>query len=169
MANLSLLKPLTQTSRTGRGLKPCGQGGFSLLEVLVAFAILALSLGVLLRIFSGDGRLAGQGEEHSRAVVLAESLLAGAGVETPLQPGETRGSIDGQFDWVMRITPFILPGTAPLPEQQLFKPYWVAVTVEWGEADDLRSFDLGSLRLVGNVNRPGACPPGFGQQGLAPR
>jgi len=153
------------------------QGGFSLLEVLVAFSILALSLGVLLRIFSGDGRLAGQAEEHARAVALAQSLLAGAGVETPLRPGATGGSIDG-YAWAMSVTPFV-PAGVSLPEQQPFKPYWVAVVVEWGDGGDRRSFDLGTLRLVGDANRPGLAPPGlsppglnqpgFGQPGLVPR
>lgn len=165
MANLD--KPLTQPSPAGRGRdsQPSLQSakGFSLLEVLVAFSILALSLGVLLRIFSGDGRLAGQAEEHSRAVVLAQSLLAGAGVEAPLEPGESSGNIDGQFDWTMSVTPFI-PSGEPWPEQQPFKPYWVTVTVAWGDGDDLHSFDLGTLRLVGSA---GARRPRLGQRGLA--
>ncbi|NBS18037.1 MAG: type II secretion system protein, partial [Gammaproteobacteria bacterium] len=32
------------------------QSGFSLLEILVAFAVLSLCLGVLLRIFAGGGQ-----------------------------------------------------------------------------------------------------------------
>ncbi len=134
------------------------QHGFSLLEVLVAFSILSLSLGVLLRIFGGDGRLAGLAEEHSRAVVLAESLLANAGVEAPLQPGEFSGEIDSRFSWVMRVTPFVPPEEG-LPEQQSFKPYWVELTVEWGETNEPHAFTLSTLRLVGNNNNRGL---GFG-------
>ena len=155
-----LLKAITQPSPAGRGLN---QAGFSLLEVLVAFSILALCLGVLLRIFSGDGRLAGLAEGHSRAVVLAQSLLAKAGVETPLRPGESAGDIDGEYRWSMRVTPFI-PAGEPLPENQSFKPYWVDVAVEWGDGDEARSFSLGTLRLVGET--PGL---GFGRPGFGPR
>ena len=136
-----------------------GQFGFSLLEVLVAFSILSLSLGVLMRIFSGDGRLAGMAEDHSRAIVVAESLLANAGVETPLHPGEFSGQFDQQFSWTLRVTPFIQPDVAQ-QEQQPFKPYWVELTVEWGENRESRSFTLSTLRIVGeNQNRQ---PTGFG-------
>jgi general secretion pathway protein I len=144
------------------------QAGFSLLEVLVAFSILALSLGVLLRMFGGDGRLAGQAEEYSRAVVLAQSLLANAGVEAPLMPGQSNGTIDDQFDWVMTVTPFASPDGEPWPQQQPFTPYWVTVAVEWGEGNEFRSFDLQTLRIVGNVNAGmGMGQPKFGPQGFS--
>lgn len=149
------------------------QSGFSLLEVLVAFSILALCLGVLLRIFGGGSRLAGLAEEHARAVVLGESLLAQVGVETPLQPGETSGHFDDTFDWALRVSLFNPPDGEPLPDQLPFKPYWVELAVEWGEGDELHAFNLATLRLVGNT--PGApgfppgAPRGFSAGGFGPR
>jgi general secretion pathway protein I len=131
---------------------PLRQGGFSLLEVLVAFSILALCLGILLRIFAGGGRLAGLADEHVRAMILAESLLARAGVEEPLQPGETGGEIDDQFRWRLRVSPYI-PAGEPLPEQLPFKPYWVELSVEWGQ-QELRSFTLSTLRLLAETRQP---------------
>ena len=55
------------------------QSGFSLLEVLVAFSILALALGVLLQSFSTGMRGVTQSGLYSRATLLAESIFARAG------------------------------------------------------------------------------------------
>ena len=56
------------------------QAGFSLLEVLVAFAILALSLGVLLQIFSRAMSTTAVSGSYSRAAAMAEARLAEVGV-----------------------------------------------------------------------------------------
>ena len=86
--------------------------GFSLLEVLVAFAILAVSLGVLMQIFSLGLRNVAVEEGYTRAVLLAESKLAGLGIEEPLQPGETTGSFDDEYRWHVTVQPYTDEGEA---------------------------------------------------------
>ena len=49
----------------------------------------------------------------------------------------------------MRVTPFAPPEDAS-NEQLGFKPYWVELTVKWGDDNEPRSFTLSTLRLVGN-------------------
>jgi general secretion pathway protein I len=73
--------------------------GFSLLEVLVAFAIMALALGALMQVFSTGLRTVTLGDEYTRAVLLAESKLAAMGVEEPLQEGEQSGTFDEHYRW----------------------------------------------------------------------
>ena len=58
--------------------------GFSLLEVLVAFVILALVATALFRLFSGALQNASAAEEWSRAVLVAESAARGRRDVQPL-------------------------------------------------------------------------------------
>lgn len=52
------------------------QRGLTLLELLVAFAIMALSLGMLYRAMGSSARSVADVDRYQRAVVLAESLLS---------------------------------------------------------------------------------------------
>lgn len=127
---------------------PLAVKGFSLVEVLVAFSILALSLGVLLALFSGGLRNAGIAHEYSRAVTLAESKLAEVGVTEPLAPGERQGAFDGPYRWRTQVEEYIrgdegARATAPL------HAYRVTVRVSWEGALGDRSVALSTLRLAG--------------------
>jgi general secretion pathway protein I len=125
------------------------QQGFSLLEILIAFSILALSLGILLKIFSAGVNTAEVAEDYTAAVQIAESLLAKAGVETPLQAGQDSGLENEKYNWQVTVSPFafnpenIDPSTIPAV---LFK---VKVTVSWGDdnAND-RLVELTTLKLT---------------------
>ena len=79
--------------------------GFSLLEVLVAFSILALSLAVLMRIFSGSLNNATVARDQSAAIQIAQSLLAAAGTDSALVEGEQRGTHGEQFRWLLQVSP----------------------------------------------------------------
>lgn len=125
---------------------PIAVKGFSLVEVLAAFSILAMSLGVLLALFSGGLRNTGIAHEYSRAVTLAESKLAEVGVTEPLAPGERQGAFDGQYRWRTQVAEYIDGGgRAPEPLQA----YRVTVRVSWEGAQGDRSVALSTLRLAG--------------------
>lgn len=131
--------------------------GFSLLEILVAFAIMAVALTIVLRIFGTGVNTAVISEDYNLAVQIAESLMARAGVESPLQVGETFGSEADKYAWRVGITPVAEPaGRGPRfqaqqdqagqPSLKLLK---VTVSVSWGEdADRQRSVQFSSLRIV---------------------
>ena len=129
------------------------QRGFSLLEVLVAFTILALSLGVLMQIFSGSLRNADVTRDQAQAVALAQSLLASAGVEATLVPGERTGVLDDKFRWLLRVSPFVQeprPGETEAVRSPLPLDLWeVAVRVAWGGDSRLpeRALTLTTLRV----------------------
>lgn len=124
------------------------QKGFSLLEVLVAFSILALSLGVLMQIFSGGLRNVDQSTHHAKAVVIAKSLLARIGTETPVLAGEQSGEFE-QYSWQIRLQPLEDPPEAGQPVSlSAFGLMGVTVTVEWPDGGaGRRSLTLNSTKL----------------------
>jgi general secretion pathway protein I len=135
--------------------------GFSLLEILVAFSIMAVALTIVLRIFGSGVNAAVVSEEYSIAVQIAESLMARVGVETPLEAGEMSGVEADLYEWQVRISPVITP-QAPLqkfksqqedtentPSIQLFN---VRVQVVWGDEEiKQRSLVLNSLKLAQQI------------------
>lgn len=121
--------------------------GYTLIEVLVAMMILALSLTVIFRIFSGGLRNIGIAADYSHAVMVAESVLAATGITEALEPGETSGRLFDKYLWVRSVTPY-QPNAEPSSDDPPVNAYRVSVTVEWSAKGDTRSFDLSTLRLV---------------------
>ena len=120
--------------------------GYTLIEVLVAFMILVLSLTVLLRIFSGGVRGVSLSSQYSRAVLIAESELAATNTPDALVPGTTAGIAGDAFRWTRTVSEYesagqLLPGAIQIPA------YQVDVTVEWDRAGKTRSVSLTGLRL----------------------
>ena len=129
------------------------QSGFSLLEILIAFSILALSLGILLRIFSGGVNTAAVAEEYTNAVQIAETLMAKTGAEIPLRGHESSGIIDEKYNWLLRISPYNLQGMNADVKTWGAELYKINVTVDWGEdGGDNRKIQLASLKLLTKTN-----------------
>ena len=122
--------------------------GFSLLEVLVAFSILAVTLGVLLNIFGGGIKLAGVSEDTARAASFAQSRLAQVGVTEELTEGETRGDFDERFRWIVRVQPYEVMDEEIDIENLPVQLYLVNVRVEWNDGGRPRSLALTTLRLA---------------------
>ena len=128
--------------------------GFSLLEVLVAFVILAVLGTVLFRVFGASLNNASVGDEYSRAALYAESRLVAAAVEHPLQEGSDQGSSDdGRYTWSAKVEPYQPPGMTADQErlaQVLPARLWhVTVTVTWPtDRGRERSLALSTVRMA---------------------
>ncbi|WP_413856536.1 type IV pilus modification PilV family protein [Candidatus Aalborgicola defluviihabitans] len=119
--------------------------GMTLIEVLVAFVVLSVTMAAILQIFSGGMRNARLADSYSRAVFLAESKLAAAGIERPLVPGEEVGQIT-DMQWRLRVQPFDDGGAA---DRQLMpsRLYLIQAQIGWNEDGRPRQVVLESLRL----------------------
>jgi general secretion pathway protein I len=72
---------------------------FTLIEVLVALFVTAITAVSLLDTFAGGLRAGDSSRQRTYAMLLAQSKLATVGSEIPLVPGESRGRFDDRFGW----------------------------------------------------------------------
>jgi general secretion pathway protein I len=123
--------------------------GFTLIEVLVAFVLLSLVLATGFEIFSTGLRRAGDLEDRSRAIVLAQSKIASAGLDDTLREGAVQGE-EGHFHWtldVRGVADEIAPGQ-PQPGAGTYMLFRVEARVEWTGADARpRTFSLASMGI----------------------
>ena len=77
--------------------------GFTLVETLMAFAVLALILTVLLGGLSQTTTGGRRAELMREALALAQARIDGLCVIEPLAPGESTGRFDNGFAWRLQI------------------------------------------------------------------
>jgi general secretion pathway protein I len=127
-----------------------GEAGFTLLEILVAFAILGLAAGAILSMFGSNIARIARSENQRLAVMAARSVMARAGGDIALEPGTRKGEMPGGIRWSMSVKPAGGDanengddGSPPVTEA-----YLVAVRAAAGPPSDASIADLVSLRLM---------------------
>lgn len=136
-------------NRRGIGRQPAAQAGYTLLEVIIAFGLLAAALSLLLGTLTGATRQVRRAADAGTAALHAQSIIDQVGVGAPLKPRSDSGDFeDGRYRWTLQVRPWTEPGpvqpTALASSKRLFE---VVLEVEWGEATDQR-LSLRTLRLV---------------------
>lgn len=124
------------------------QLGFSLLEILIAFSILAFALTILLNIFSSGLRHAMVFEEYQQAIVIAQSRLATTGVEEALDNATQQGNVQEKYFWSVRAKALNLDKLSVDSEQASVLPYQVTVTVQWLAGRNNRQLELTTIKLA---------------------
>jgi general secretion pathway protein I len=123
--------------------------GFTLLEVLIAFVIAALSLAAMIRAAGFGLAAAHESARYQEALSRAQSHLAALGTDAGVLAGTREGDDGGGFRWRLEIAPNAAPKTNLGAAQQSPAPplYFVIVTVYWREGDRARAVSLQTERL----------------------
>lgn len=125
------------------------QQGLSLLELLVAFSIMALSIGLLYRSMGGSARSVADMAQQQQAALVAESVLALRDAVTPEGWNET-GTSAG-FRWVVSSQPFTTPLPWPLESAGAPQPaervplHEIRLSVFWADGTRPRQLDVTTL------------------------
>jgi general secretion pathway protein I len=116
---------------------PQAQRGFSLLELLVAFTIMAMSLGLIYKAMGTSARNAGDISTRQQALMLADALLQSRDAVTGQGWSET--GTHGRFAWQASTAPWGPASPGLLPLHQL------NIVVSWADGTATRQITAQTL------------------------
>lgn len=133
--SLSIGSPAACRSAS-RAAEPGGGAGFTLIEIIVAFAVAALLLVVLSRALGLGIESTARVKSADEAVILAESALAPLGVIAPLKDGDTADLDRGIYHVHVAVDRYADSDASRV--QGYLTLYRVSATVSWSEAHQRR-------------------------------
>ncbi|KRR03231.1 hypothetical protein CQ12_40260 [Bradyrhizobium jicamae] len=128
-----------------------GERGFALLEILIAFVVLALGLGAISTGVVVAMRSDARTQVNRTALRVAQSRLEAAGISEALVAGTREGLVANKFRWRQTVTELrsvgdtrTQQGGRPAPANGALRSFWVEVAVE---APDGTATRLAALKL----------------------
>jgi general secretion pathway protein I len=122
-----------------------GAAGFSLLEVVIALAILGLALAGFAQSLRGGIASGAAATTVEAALALAEAQLAALGTSEKLAPGTAHGEF-GRYRWRTEVEE-APDETGPPADSTLPPLYRLRVNVSWERLGRSRSIALETMRL----------------------
>ena len=127
-------------------------GGFTLLEVLLAFVVFALSFATVLEIISGSMRNTMRAREYTEVALIAQSVLDQVGLEIPLEQGTNVTGDSGDYSWEVFIDAYeASPDNAQsveLAELTGIELLRIDLLVSWGEPPREKTYGFSTIRAM---------------------
>jgi len=137
--------------------RPGIAGGFTLLEVLLAFVIFALAFATVLEIQSGSIRNTVRAREYTEVALIAQSVMDQVGVEIPLEMGASAAGESGKYEWELTVDRFEDPynetDSVQLAELTGIELLQVNLVISWGDStrEKYREFSTVKAMLEGRI------------------
>jgi len=130
--------------------------GFTLLEVMLAFVIFALSFATVLEIMAGSMRGVRRASDDTEVALLAQTLMDQVGTEIPVEEGQYNGTSMDRYNWNMDITLYDASGeperqgmsTQELADLSGIELYRVDLDVDWDTGRRDRSLHFSTIHSV---------------------
>jgi general secretion pathway protein I len=126
--------------------------GFTLLEVMLAFVIFALSFATVLEIMAGSMRSVRRASDDTEVALLAQSLMELVGTEIPLEEGQFNGTSMERFEWRLDIFPYASDtgdtATFELAELSGIDLYLVDLEIDWQSGRHQRDMRFSTIKSI---------------------
>ncbi|MFC1777633.1 prepilin-type N-terminal cleavage/methylation domain-containing protein [Pseudomonadota bacterium] len=134
-----------------------GSGGFTLLEVMLAFVIFALSFATVLEIMAGSMRSVRRASDDTEVALLAQSVMDLVGIEIPIEEGQYSGTGMDRYQWQLGVYLYESGGddvsTQQLAEMSGIELYRVDLDIDWETGRNQRNLHFSTIRSI-LANRP---------------
>jgi general secretion pathway protein I len=123
--------------------------GFTLIEIIVALAILGIALTVIIELFSGGLRLGRFSKEYTNAVNYARMKMEEIESQENIEEGTEEGEFDPIFHWRVGMKKVdILPAEKSADFKPPVELFQIRVDVLWKSGSQERSASIESYRTI---------------------
>ncbi len=126
--------------------------GFTLLEVMLAFVVFALSFATILEIMAGSIRSVRRASDDTEVALFAQSIIDLVGTEIPIEEGEFSGTGMDRYEWRLGIFLYDVSdedvSTQELAEMSGVELYQVNLDIDWKTGQNRRDLHFSTLRSI---------------------
>lgn len=133
----------------GPGLKGLtSHGGYTLIETLVAVMLLAISLVIIMQLFSGGLRAIRLSNDYERAVFYARERMEETRLAPDLIENTLQGELDDRYRWEVVIRDLDADAAPNQRKAGTLTRFSIRVTVHWPSGEREKTFSLDAMRTA---------------------